>query len=153
MSKKFDEIDHELLNERLPLAFDKALLISRKAESIIYMSLVKCLEELSDVAIELETDDPVCVFFNKWNQEGYIDGALSYESGEDGNKLSCRFDLYDIRDTFDTLSTDLFGSIPGDYSKKIDESDLLSISETEITSIEEGFQKINLPKKQVSNKE
>lgn len=152
MSKKFDEVNHELLVERLPSAFDKALLISRKAEAIIYMSLVKCLEELSDVVIELENDDPVCAFFNKWNQDGYIDGALSYESNEDGNsRLTCRFDLYDIRDTFETLSTDLFGSIPGDYSKKIDESDVLSISKTEFMSIEEGFQKINLPKK--GNKE
>ena len=154
MEKKFCEVNAGLLDEVIPSALDKALRVSRVAESTIYMIIAECLEEFSDIELELEPDNLVCNFFEKWNNDGHINGALSYGKKENGNNvLSCKFDLYEIRDTFETLSSDLFGSIPNDYCKKIDDSDLLSFYYGEKEAIEEGFQKINLPSKHISVEE
>lgn len=145
--EKFDDINKGLLEERLPNAYERALRVSKKAESLIYMVLVKSLEELSDVAIDLDASDPVCRFFDNWDNSGYIDGALVYADIEDGKKrLTCRFDLYGIRDTFETLSSDLFGTISGDYSKKLDAAGEMCFSSEEANSLEKGIQKVNLPR-------
>lgn len=149
---KFEDIKSKLLEERLPAAYDAALLVMNKAEFIIYMAIIKSLEEFSDVSIEIDEDDDVCSFFNIWNQEGNIKGALSYKKHEDGNyQLSCEFDLYKIRDTFETLSTDLFGTLPGDYSQKLDDSEKLPFNTFDVGKIENGFQKVNLPRKNSNN--
>ena len=153
--KKFDEVDSDLLDKRIPKAFDEALRISRIAESTIYMIIAKCLEEYSDIELELESDNRVCNFFEKWNNQGYIYGALSYSQKDDGtNVLSCSFDLDEIKNTFESLSGDLFGSISvAEYTKKIDDSDLLPFNDYEIEAIEKGFQKVILPKKVTSKDE
>lgn len=146
--EKFDDINRELLEERLPNAFDNALMVSKKAETMIYMALVKSLEQFSDVAIDIDANDPVCCFLDKWDRDGYIDGALAYGSVGDGKKrLACSFDLYGIRDTFETISTDLFGTISDEYARKLDNADEIKISSIEVSLLEKGFQKVNLPKK------
>lgn len=149
-SKTFDEIDSNLRTERIPSAFDEALRVSRIAESTIYMIIAKSLEEYSDIELELEQDNLVCKFFERWSNDGYIYGALSYDQKENGNNvLTCSFDLYGIRDAFESLD-ELFGTMgSGTYVKKMDDSDLLPFYDNEIGAIENGFQKVKLPKNDV----
>lgn len=145
--QNFDDANRQLLDERLPRAFDRALLISKKAETVIYMALVRSLEQFSDVAIDFDSSDPICNFLNKWDEEGHIDGALSYgDIGDNKKRLACRFDLYEIRDTFDTLSSDLFGTISDSYGKKLDNAGEIAFSPLEAAELEKGFQKVNLRK-------
>ena len=140
----FDDVRNNLLEDRLPSAFDKALLVSKKAETMIYMSIVKCLESFSDVCIDFDESDPVVAFFDKWDSQGYIDGALSYgDIGEGKRRLGCSFDLYRIRDTFETLNSDLFGTISDEYGKKLDDSSKLPFSSEEVSQLEKQFKKVN----------
>ncbi|MBO5120887.1 MAG: hypothetical protein J6C28_04320 [Bacilli bacterium] len=142
--ESFDDVKTNLLEERLPSAFDKALLVSKKAETMIYMSIVKCLESFSDVCIDFEENDPVVAFFDKWDSEGHIDGALTYgDIGEGKRRLACSFDLYRIRDTFETINSELFGTISDEYAKKLDDSSKLVISGEEVAQLEKQFKKVN----------
>ena len=142
--ESFNDVKTNLLEERLPGAFDKALLVSKKAETMIYMSIVKCLESFSDVCIDFDENDPVVAFFDRWDSEGHIDGALSYgEIGDGKRRLGCSFDLYRIRDTFETLNSDLFGTISDEYGKKLDDSSNLAISCEELGQLEKQFKKVN----------
>lgn len=139
----FDGAKTNLLDERLPKAFDRALLISKKAETMVYMAVVKCLEQLSDVCIDLDENDPVVAFFDKWDNDGYIDGALSYgDIGDGKRRLACSFDLYRIRDTFETINSELFGTISDEYSKKLDNSSI-GLSVGEVAQIEKQFKKVS----------
>lgn len=150
---KFNSVIANLLDERIPRAFDEALENNMKAEVTIYIAIAKCLEEHSDVSLEFDENDPVSSFFDSWNRDGYIDGALSYSENEEGKRvLSCRFDLYDIRDTFETINDKLFGTVSSvNYSSKIDDAaDVLSFSFSEANAIEEGFQNVKLPRKNSS---
>lgn len=140
----FDDVKTNLLEERLPNAFDRALLVSKKAETMVYMAVVKSLEQFSDVCIDFDENDPVVAFFDKWDSEGHIDGALSYgDIGDGKRRLACIFDLYKIRDTFETINSELFGTISDEYGKKIDDSSKLVISSDEVSQLEKQFQKVN----------
>ena len=73
------EYVNALLDDRLPKAFDRAVNISRKAETLVYAVVVRCVEELSDVSIELESDNPICKFLDIWGDVGLYDqGSLSF---------------------------------------------------------------------------
>lgn len=142
--ESFKDVKTNLLEERLPSAFDKALLVSKKAETMIYMSIVKCLETFSDICIDFDENDPVVAFFDRWDSEGYIDGALSYgDIGDGKRRLGCSFDLYRIRDTFEIINSDLFGTISDEYGKKLDNSSDLVISSEEVCQLEKQFKKVN----------
>lgn len=140
----FDDVKTNLLEERLPSAFDKAILVGKKAETMIYMSIVRCLESFSDVCIDFDENDPVVAFFDKWDNDGHIDGALSYgDIGEGKRRLTCSFDLYRIRDTFETINGELFGTISDEFSKRLDDASRLAVSQEEVSQLEKQFKKVN----------
>ena len=144
------EYVNALLDDRLPKAFDRAVNISRKAETLVYAVVVRCVEELSDVSIELESDNPICKFLDIWGDVGLYDqGSLSFGYNDKGRKaLTCKFDLHGIRDTLAILDSDLFGTLDSDiYDDKLHAiSDVCAFSvEEEVGKMKKSIQKVQIP--------
>ena len=142
------DYESALLEDRLPKAFDKAVNIYRKAQTLVYATVVRCVEEMSDVSIELESDNPICKFLDIWGDTGLYDqGSLSFGYNDNGKKeLTCKFDLYGIRDTLYIIGDDLFGTLNAEhYDKKLDEfSNISPFSAEEVGSMECAIQKVKL---------
>lgn len=142
------DYESALIEDRLPKAFDRAVNIYKKAQTLVCATVVRCVEELSDVSIELESDNPICKFLDDWGDIGLYDqGSLSFGYNDKGKReLACKFDLYGIRDTLDILGSDLFGTInAADYDKKLDAvSNISPFSAEEVGRLENSIQLIKL---------
>lgn len=147
----FDDVKESLINNRLPIAFDNAVKVGKCAEALVYLTLISALEGFSDTFIELEANDPVCGFLENWKNEGYLNGAgaLSYCDTQEGKKvLYCKFDLYDIKESLETIESDLFGTVNSKiYDAKLSEDSRTSLSQDKLRSLEGGIQFVKTAKK------
>lgn len=151
---KFSEMEKGYTAIRIPEAFRWAAMQEKEAEILIYQVVTTCLENLEDVEIELDKNDNICKFLRVFRERGLFDGnALAYTEGEEVCTLSCSFDLYKIREDLDTMSDEVFGTIPMNSIDSSLDPDDIEVSEDRISTRQDAIQKVKRPSevRQITN--
>ena len=141
----YEQIKRKYIDELIPGALDKAIKMEKKAELLIYRILTDTLITLSPSKIELDSQDLVCKFFEKYKEDGLIgQNAIDYID-EEGKKpmLVCQFDMQKISEDFDTLSSDLYGNIPAKMAESIRDNS----NNFEASQEDENIFQVNQPQK------
>lgn len=140
---RYPEMESDYTQIKIPEAFRWAVTKRREAEILIYQVITACLENLEDVAIELNKDDDICKFLRLFQNDGlFIEDALDYKENEDTCTLSCSFDVYGIREDLQTMNDVLFGTIPMDIIESCLDSDSIEISEDRVRQRQNAIQKV-----------
>ena len=133
----------------MPNAWNEVVRTERKAELFIYGLLLKCMENFSDVSIELSEDNKIGRVIRSWarNENTEFGNNAIYVIAKDdgGIILGCNYDLWKLRDDIEMMSSDLFGTIdPEKIGDKIIDEDV-HIPEIEIDSLLSGIKKKLIP--------
>lgn len=101
--------------EKIPKVWKKAVETEKAAEILIYSLVANCLENFSDVYVELDASSPIAKVLMSWKAKEQIDfgkHALQLDSPADGKvALRCIYDIDEIREDMEMLANDMFGTI------------------------------------------
>ncbi len=101
--------------EKIPEVWKIAVEAEKTAEILTYSLVANCLENFSDVYVELDASSPVAKVLMSWKAREQIDfgkHALQLPSPENGKvAFRCIYDIYEIKEDMEMLANDLFGTI------------------------------------------
>ena len=109
---KFEDVRNEFTDKKIPDAWQQVLKIEKMAELLVYGIFHKCLENFSDVAIELEADDYISLVLKSWvsNKDNkFGDYALTVTDKENGKiVLGCTYDVWALNKDIELMTDEMF---------------------------------------------
>ena len=132
-------------NDKMPIAWQKAVEAEKTAEILVYQVVNKCMETMSDVSIELDATDPVCKALASWTLDekvGFGKNALSITAGKEGKiVIACHYDVWKLRDDLEMMASDIFGTINSSVcGEDVLDDKTTEISDERLAAFEEAIQ-------------
>lgn len=142
------------LSGRIGSEFKQAVKDYKESELLIYLMIIECLNKRHDVSVELDSNNPLCTFFEQWNLQKHFDNnAMSFISDTNGKGvLSCQFDLYKLRDLFDEIESEMFGTLDTQYVEDLLDGKNFEITDDRLNELGASI-KLTEPRPTVKNEE
>lgn len=128
--------NNEVLDE-INKEYEKAAAEYKETELLINLTILECLKSRHDVVANLNSNNPICIYLESWmKQNSFGNSAMSFKVDNDGNgQLSCKFDLYKIRDLFSSVADDMYGTLDPSYAETLMDGDGIEISEERVEEL------------------
>ena len=147
---KFEEARNEFTDVRIPNAWQQVVATEKTAELLVYGVITQCMETFSDVAIELESSDPISVALKTWTLDekvGFGTNAISITDSENGKVvLGCTYDVWKLIEDLDMMATDIFGTLnPERCGERVIDDNSIDIPDEKLNALMGGIQKKLVP--------
>lgn len=134
--------------QALPTAYKEAVRFEKLAELLIYKVLLTSLEKFEDITVSFEAEEPIGEVLKSWarsEKTNFGKNSIRLIPTENGGfQLECKYDLTELTEDIETITTDLFGTLcKEEIGEEIRDSDI------EIKDFEEQMINPKLERKKI----